>query len=234
MPSTTNGYPYPAGTDRLADGNEAMQALAEAVDAKAGVRASGTAVIPSAALGTVVPLAVTFPAGRFSVAPLVETAALVSNPERAHTSCENVTATGFTLNGCRTSGTVSDINANWHARSAAGMSGGYPYPAGSDQVTDGDNVLQSLAEKADAQVGLKAAGFFTWPAWAGGIAVAAITFPAGRFPTPPAVALSAQSGIAHQRRWAPSNVTATGFTANAYYVGGSGATLSGYWLARLT
>jgi hypothetical protein len=32
--NTTNGLPYPVGTDRIMDGDNAMQALAEAVDAK--------------------------------------------------------------------------------------------------------------------------------------------------------------------------------------------------------
>jgi hypothetical protein len=113
------------------------------------------------------------------------------------------------------------------------MSGEYPYPVGTDPVTAGDNMLQALAEACDAKVGVRAAGTFVWPAWAGGIAVLAITFPAGRFTAPPAVTLSAISGIPHQRRWSPSSVTASGFTANAYYVGGSTATLSGYWIARV-
>lgn len=32
MGTTTHGYPYPEGTDRVADGDDAIQALAEAID----------------------------------------------------------------------------------------------------------------------------------------------------------------------------------------------------------
>jgi hypothetical protein len=67
---TAKGYPYPVGTDRVADGDNAIQALAEAVDAKLGISASGSASISiaSAASGSVT---VTFPVGRFTVPPAI-------------------------------------------------------------------------------------------------------------------------------------------------------------------
>jgi hypothetical protein len=39
--NTTYGYPYPVGTDRVADGDDAIKALADAVQAKLGVIKSG-------------------------------------------------------------------------------------------------------------------------------------------------------------------------------------------------
>jgi hypothetical protein len=67
---TAKGYPYPVGSDRVMDGDNAIQALAEAVDTRTGVSASGTATISisAAASGSVT---VTFPAGRFTVPPSV-------------------------------------------------------------------------------------------------------------------------------------------------------------------
>lgn len=70
MAQTAKGFPYPVGTDRVMDGDNAIQALAEAVDTKLGVAASGTFPAGSLATGTA-SIAVTFPAGRFTVAPAV-------------------------------------------------------------------------------------------------------------------------------------------------------------------
>lgn len=71
MPSTTpKGFPFPVGTDRVMDGDDAIQALAEFIDARVGVFASGVATVNFANTGQVVQ-AVTFPAGRFNSPPNV-------------------------------------------------------------------------------------------------------------------------------------------------------------------
>lgn len=50
MPAnTTNGLPYPVGTDRVMDGDNAMQALAEAVDSKALLSGDSGNLTPAAA-----------------------------------------------------------------------------------------------------------------------------------------------------------------------------------------
>jgi hypothetical protein len=104
MPATTpKGYPYPVGTDRVADGDNAIQALATMVDTAAGVLASGLVGIPALGAQTV---AVTFPVGRFTVAPLValtsNATASTSNP--VSLGAVSVTTAGFTVSANRASG----------------------------------------------------------------------------------------------------------------------------------
>ena len=71
MPANTaKGYPYPIEADPLANGNEAIQALASAVDTKSGVSASGGAQISFANVASA-SVTITFPVGRFTVAPAV-------------------------------------------------------------------------------------------------------------------------------------------------------------------
>jgi len=69
MATTTRaGYPYPVGTDRVMDGDDAIKNLATKVDQNLGLGfyyGSVTAPAPTATdLNTIV--AVTFPAGRFT------------------------------------------------------------------------------------------------------------------------------------------------------------------------
>lgn len=73
MPAaTTKGYPYPVGTDRVMDGDDAIKNLAQKVDdnLKAGI-ASGVATAAMNGTTDGTPLGVTLPAGRFTVAPNV-------------------------------------------------------------------------------------------------------------------------------------------------------------------
>lgn len=108
MPANTpKGYPYPLGTDRLMDGDDSIHSLATAVDTNLGTGAAGTSVVTVATGGTPSALAVTFPAGRFTVAPAV----VVSVNQNANTgvtaTATGITTTGFALNAVRaTSGTV--------------------------------------------------------------------------------------------------------------------------------
>lgn len=73
MAATAKGFPYPAPTDAFADGDLAIKALAEFLDTN-NVKAihAGTAVaaIPNGGTGANAP-AIVFPAGKFSVAPVV-------------------------------------------------------------------------------------------------------------------------------------------------------------------
>jgi hypothetical protein len=68
--STPNGYPYPDDSDPVAQGAQAIKALATKVDTQLRASAAGTASISvsNAALGSV---AVTLPAGRFTAPPRV-------------------------------------------------------------------------------------------------------------------------------------------------------------------
>jgi hypothetical protein len=76
--TTRAGLPYPVGTDRVMDGDDAIRGLAERLDGSAGALASvpyamacgqSNIAISAAVSGQV---AITFPAGRFSQAPVVQ------------------------------------------------------------------------------------------------------------------------------------------------------------------
>jgi hypothetical protein len=68
MPNTTNGYPYPATSDPVAQGATAIQNLAQAIDTRVRATAAGQVAVSvnAAATGSAT---VTFPAGRFTATP---------------------------------------------------------------------------------------------------------------------------------------------------------------------
>lgn len=112
---TASGYPYPTGTDRVMDGDDAIKALAEAVEARLRVSAAGLVVVNvNAAING--STAVTFPVGRFSAAPAVA-ATVHTSPGNYYAGTTAVTATGTTVFATHrdgTSGTIA-INASWIA-----------------------------------------------------------------------------------------------------------------------
>jgi hypothetical protein len=71
MAQTPRGYPYPLGTDRVMDGDDAIKALAQAVNDRLGAIAAGQLTVTPVSADTAINTPVNFPAGRFSVAPLV-------------------------------------------------------------------------------------------------------------------------------------------------------------------
>lgn len=71
MANTPRGFPYPVGTDRVMDGDNAIQALAQAVNDRLGNMAGGLVTITPSAADTATTTAVTYPAGRFSATPIV-------------------------------------------------------------------------------------------------------------------------------------------------------------------
>jgi hypothetical protein len=105
MPSTTPlfGFPYPVGTDRVTDGDNAIEALARGVETQlsgGGATVSSPyrmhanqATITNPASNTGVTLAVTFPVGRFTIAPVV----LVTGVGSGYTAASQsvVTTAGF-------------------------------------------------------------------------------------------------------------------------------------------
>ena len=118
MGTTPSGYPYPEPSDAVAQGADAIKALALAVDGAAGKSASGTVQIKltNAATGQ---MAITFPPGRFTAAPLV-----VATPVGSFLYCAAVgapvTAAGCNILLFNRDGTSSNVtlNVNWTARSA--------------------------------------------------------------------------------------------------------------------
>lgn len=83
---TARGYPYPVGSDRVMDGDDAIHSLASKVDANLGYGVWGktvTITVPTLNVNTTA--VVTFPAGMFAVPPVVATA-LQGNATNMNTS----------------------------------------------------------------------------------------------------------------------------------------------------
>lgn len=105
--STPHGYPYPLGTDRVMDGDDAIHNLATAVDTQLGAAAQGTVSCPITAVSTPVSVSITFPSGRFNAVPAVTLGAGGTNPDFFRVSVSNVTATGCILWGYRATGSAA-------------------------------------------------------------------------------------------------------------------------------
>jgi hypothetical protein len=113
MANTAKGYPYPVGTDRVMDGDNVIRSLAEAVDTKLGCAAGGLVTITPSSAGAATAVAVTFPAGRFTVAPwMVSNMSAGSNTDR-QTGVTGVTTTGATIT--LTSATAAGVPIYWIA-----------------------------------------------------------------------------------------------------------------------
>jgi hypothetical protein len=108
---------------------------------------------------------------------------------------------------------------------------GYPYPTGTDRVMDGDNAIQALAEKVESAAGTMASGVFTVSA-VGNVSTN-ITFPVGRFVTPPNITATATAGASTAN---PCLVAVnTGPTASGAAISAnraSGAAYQVYWVAH--
>jgi len=98
MANTARGYPYPLSSDPVAQGATAIQNLAQAVNDRAGVAASGTVTIQVTTANTAASVSVVFPAGRFTAAPVVLTTLQAgTNPFNNASNAGNVTANGATI-----------------------------------------------------------------------------------------------------------------------------------------
>ena len=118
MPATTpRGYPYPLGSDRVMDGDDSIHDLATAIDTRLGAMAAGAGVLPApGALNVPTSLAITFPAGRFTVAPIVVATFQGTGPQLfTPISYAGTSASGCTLYAARTSGALTTIPIAWLA-----------------------------------------------------------------------------------------------------------------------
>src|SRR4029453_9056692 len=118
MATTPKGYPYPVGTDRVMDGDNVMQSMAEKVDTALACTASGrTTVVTTGAAPSNGSTAVTFPAGRFNTTPKVVMSQASQLPaaaaEFSTPYATGVSATGFTLNVRRHD--AQSCNVDWIA-----------------------------------------------------------------------------------------------------------------------
>jgi hypothetical protein len=108
MATTPKGYPYPIGTDRVVDGDNAIQALATAVDTILGLSACGVVSIPITAPGVNASVTVTFPVGRFTAPPQVQATHnnVSTTNARQPTVNAGATATSCVISGSRDSGSA--------------------------------------------------------------------------------------------------------------------------------
>jgi hypothetical protein len=115
MATTTGGLPYPVGTDKIVDGDDAIKALAEAVDARVPWRMTAnlsTWGVPGANAG--VSAALTFPVGRFTQTPIVVVTA--DSTGYLAGSSGGVTSAGFTGRVFNlTAGVPGGVNLKWIA-----------------------------------------------------------------------------------------------------------------------
>jgi hypothetical protein len=95
---------------------------------------------------------------------------------------------------------------------------GYPYPVGTDLISQGDDTMRQLAQALDTLGGVSAAGSVTVVIAAVNDPVnVAVTFPAGRFTTPPICVVTAHTSLPQNAHVAVSTaapITTTGFTVN--------------------
>lgn len=116
MPANTaNGLPYPLGSEPVKDGDDAIHALATALDKRVPFRLAGGQglTVASVANASFVNIVVTYPVGLFTAAPNVVwaqgsnrlTGALLANA-----------LTGCTIQLANFSGAASTATTlNWHA-----------------------------------------------------------------------------------------------------------------------
>lgn len=112
---------------------------------------------------------------------------------------------------------------------------GFPFPTLGD-VPNVPADMQALAEAVDATMPTTAAGVVTVPAPSavpGGTgATAAVTFPEGRFSSPPAVSVTVETLSGNGGFAMVSSVTATGCTIGLYLLQGSPVSRTVHWHAQ--
>lgn len=120
MPANTpKGFPYPLGTDRVTDGDDAIHNLATAIDTRVGVIAAGLVSVPVSSGQSLGSVAVTFPAGRFSAVPVVNGTFNGTNVAWSGVNISSITAAGCTVGVSHRdgtpSGTTTAFTVAWHA-----------------------------------------------------------------------------------------------------------------------
>lgn len=112
--STPKNIPYPLGTDRVMDGDDAMRRIAQSVDNMVQGRAESIPVTTADTNGT---LAVTFPVP-YASPPVVVTGLNQGPPagtnQNAFVWAASITATGFNFVG-RRSASGTTLSASWVA-----------------------------------------------------------------------------------------------------------------------
>lgn len=116
MGTTAKGYPYPEGTDLVVDGDNAIKALAEAIDAKLPYAATaGRVASGNIAADGVKTISVTLPTGLFVSPPQVTASPYTASAKIFHVAVAGATATSFSLLIWNDSGSTRTSSATWHA-----------------------------------------------------------------------------------------------------------------------
>lgn len=116
MATTTKGFHYPLGTDRVVDGDDVIAQLANDIDTMAGSSACGSALCPITAPNQNTSVSVTFPAGRFNAVPLVQVTAVAGATSSVRQPTVNtvIGQTSVTLYCARDSGSAA-VTLDWWA-----------------------------------------------------------------------------------------------------------------------
>jgi hypothetical protein len=125
MGTTPKGYPYPEGTDLVVDGDDAIEALATAIDTKLpAALTSGLADLGNVTGQQTGSKVVTFPVGLFTVAPTAATTGNTSFPSSRGkaNSYGSATTSSMTVYGFYDAGTTATapLVVSWIAVQAAG------------------------------------------------------------------------------------------------------------------
>lgn len=119
MPANTpRGYPYPLGTDRVADGDDAIHNLALAIDAQLGKTVVGSPTIVGSPVGALATVVVTFPVGFFTATPFVvctPQAGTGAGPGSTILNIQVLSNTGMTVSSYRVAGSASDTKISYIA-----------------------------------------------------------------------------------------------------------------------
>lgn len=118
MPSaTTKGFPYPIGSDDLADTDLRIKALADFLEARVGVFQSGQAVSASLAAGAGGDVTVTFGTA-FGATPNVVACAQVNGSDSSlfPVMVKTISTTGCVIRVKNGSGGATTVPVQWMAR----------------------------------------------------------------------------------------------------------------------
>jgi len=109
---------------------------------------------------------------------------------------------------------------------------GFPYPVGTDRVTDGDDSIRALAEAVEAKIGIFRCGTVVVDTPTTSAGTVAVTFPAGLFTAIPAVGASCQASAPIQ--WAAGGYapTTTGMQVKAQKTTGAATVTVSWWAAQ--
>lgn len=203
--STADGYPYPDPTDPLAEGADAIRALAEALAGRTIIE------IKTAVLATALPQ--TYPAGW---------SYRLMNASEAGPGGWNRGTVASLLMTYRRPGDTATIQYQY--RPLANPTFAY--------YRSGNSAGWGVWRNAAGPYGV-ANGTVTMPSAAasGGTSTASVTFPSGVFSAEPNVTMNSRTSVPAQRVTAAGSITATSFIATFHNMASSASGTNADWVA---